>query len=270
MTAPQDKAKGTGVDVKAFWENQARIFGEDVTAVNFDRLSDDLELPVFEDLVGDGLDVADVGCGNGRNVLELAAKRSNGRFAGFDFAENMVKVAEARRQRANLTNLRFATFDATASDVPPGTEEMFDIVIAKRLLINVKGPNKHQALRNLHAMLRPGGTYIMCECFVEPLDRVNKIRNGLGLDSIPVKPFNEYLTQGFLPNVEKLFTLEKVIDFASLYYFISRVFNAFLSEGKPQYDAPINQLAARLGYMGVRPMQGYSPEYIHVLKKRSS
>lgn len=270
MTAPRDKAGNPKPDAKAFWEDQARNFGEDITAVNFDRLSDDVEIPVFDELVADGLDVADIGCGNGRNIIELAAKRPSGRFAGYDFAENMVKVAEVRRQRMNLGNLRFATHDATADDVPPGTRGSFDIVIGKRLLINIKGPAKLQALRNIHTMLREGGTYIMCECFVEPLDRVNKIREALDLERITVKPFNEYLTQGFLPDLERLFTIERVVDFASLYYFASRVFNAYLSGGKPEYNAPINQLAARLVRMGVRPMQGFSPEYIHVLRKRTA
>ena len=270
MTVSRDEAGKPGMDVKAFWEKQARDLGEDVTAVNFDRLSDDLEIPVFEELVADGLDVADFGCGNGRNITELAARRPAGQFAGYDFAENMVAVAEARRQRLNLSNLRFAVYDATSGDIPAGTREHFDIVIGKRLLINISGPAKLQALRNIHAMLREGGTYIMCECFFEPLERINAIREALDLDPIPVKPFNEYLTQSFLPEVEKLFTVEKVVDFASLYYFASRIFNAYLSGGKPVYNAPINQLAARLGHMGVRAMQGYSPEYIHVLKKPSA
>jgi hypothetical protein len=73
-----------------------------------------------------------------------------------------------------------------------------------------------------------------------------------------------------MEEVRRLFTVEQAIDRGSLYYFISRVFNAFLSEGKPDYHAPINQLAGRLVQSGVRPMTGYSPEVAYVLKKRPS
>ena len=254
--------------MKEFWEDQARKWGEDIAAVNFDPLSDDFAGLVFDDLVGDDMDVADIGCGNGRNIIDLAVKRSRGRFSGYDFAENMVKVAETRREKMNLGNVKFAVYDATADKTPAGMTNCFDVVIGKRLLINVKGPAKGQVLRNIHSMLRDGGMYIMSECFMEPLGRVNQIREALGLARITVKPFNEYLTQAFMPDVEKLFTIERTIDIDSLYYFISRIFNAYLSDGSPEYNAPINQLAARLVHLGVRPMQGFSPEYVHVLRKR--
>ena len=254
--------------VKEFWEEQARKCGEDVTAVNFDVLSDDFAGIVFDEIVADGMTVADVGCGNGRNIIELAAKRPNGRFFGYDFAETMISVAEARRERLGLSNVKFAVFDATSPRPPEGTEGAFDLVIGKRLLINIKGPAKGRVLRNVHAMLKDGGAYVMSECFVEPLARVNEIRSRLGLERIEIKSFNEYLSQAFMQDVGVWFTVERQVDIDSLYYFISRVFNAYLSNGNPDYMAPINKLAAKLVEMGVRPMQGFSPEYAHVLRKR--
>ena len=49
-------------------------------------------------------------------------------------------------QRINLSNVRFATFDATADAPPAGTAGSFDIVIGKRLLINIKGPAKRSGV----------------------------------------------------------------------------------------------------------------------------
>jgi SAM-dependent methyltransferase len=253
--------------MKEFWEQQAIEHGDNVAAVNFDPIQEDLVIELLNEIVPDGLAVADMGCGNGRALLDLAAARPNGRFAGYDFAENMVRVAETRRQTLGLGNVRFACFDATDA-LPADAVGAFDIVLGKRLLINVKGPAKRKALQNIADMLKPGGTYIMVECFDEPLQRINAIRAGLGLDRIVVRSFNEYLTASFLGEVRALFTVEQLVDRGSLYYFISRIFNAHLSGGKPDYHAPINQLAGRLVREGVHPMTGYSPEVTHVLKKR--
>jgi ubiquinone/menaquinone biosynthesis C-methylase UbiE len=253
--------------MKEFWEKQAIEHGDNVAAVNFDPIQEDLVVELLNEIVPDGMAVADMGCGNGRALIELAVARPNGRFVGYDFAENMVSVAEARRQKFGLSNVRFACFDATDA-LPSDAIGAFDIVLGKRLLINVKGPTKLKALKNIADMLKPGGTYIMVECFDEPLQRINKIRAGLGLERIVVRSFNEYLIESFIDEVRTLFTVERIVDRDSLYYFISRIFNAYLSGGKPDYHAPINQLAGRLVHEGVRPMTGYSPEVTYVLKKR--
>jgi hypothetical protein len=148
-------------------------------------------------------------------------------------------------------------------------QEAYDIVLGKRLLINIKGFAKLQALKNIYAMLKPNGAYIMIECFVEPLERINNIRSRLGLERINVRSFNEYLHASFIGDIGRYFDVEKLIDRGSLYYFISRVFNAYLSGGKPEYQAPINKLAAQLTLEGVQPMQGYAPEVTYLLKKKT-
>jgi ubiquinone/menaquinone biosynthesis C-methylase UbiE len=254
--------------MKEFWEKQALEYGEDVAAVNFDPLEDKFASALLDQLVSDGLCVADLGCGNGRTLVDLAQSRPRGTFVGYDYAENMVRVAENRRKTAALNNIHFRCFDASSQALPTDARDYFDIVIAKRLLINIKGSPKRQALKNVHDMLRPDGKFIMIECFIEPLERINEIRAGLALEQIGVRPFNEYLTRAFLKEVEVYFTVEQFLDIGSLYYFISRVFNAYLSNGKPDYFAPINQLASKLVLSGIRPMQGYAPEVTYVLKKR--
>jgi hypothetical protein len=59
------------------------------------------------------------------------------------------------------------------------------------------------------------------------------------------------------------------IDYSSLYYFISRIFDAGLSEDELAYDAPINLLAARQvkGLVSTRS-RGYAPELTYVLRRK--
>jgi ubiquinone/menaquinone biosynthesis C-methylase UbiE len=256
--------------VKDFWEEQALKFGEDVAAVNFDPIEDQFGAALLEELVPDDVSVADIGCGNGRNLIALAKARPNGNFVGYDFAENMINVAESARKRIGLTNVRFEQLDATTLTLSRDAKCAFDVVFGKRVLINIKGDPKHQAVKNIHDMLRNDGIYIMIECFIEPLTRINGIREKLLLERIYVKPFNEYLTEEFLAEIKRYFAVERFIDIGSLYYFISRVFNAYLSSGTPDYFAPINQLASKLVLSGVHPLQGYAPEVTYVLKKIGS
>jgi SAM-dependent methyltransferase len=254
---------------KDFWNEQARKYGKDVRAVNFDPVGDGLAPQQLERLVPDGAAVCDLGCGNGRALLDIAANRPNGRFVGCDFSEEMITTAKQSCVQSGLANVSFRLFDATDSEPPADLVGKFDMVLTKRLLINVKGQAKRRAAANVHAMLRSDGIYVMMECFISPLERVNDIRELVGLNRIKVKPFNEYLSDDAFNNtIVDLFDVIEVIDYKSLYYFISRVFNARLSDGEPRYDAPINLLAAQLVKDGINPMQGYSPEVTYVLRRK--
>jgi SAM-dependent methyltransferase len=257
------------VDAKIFWDEQACKYGKDPRAVNFDPINNEFVPRIIERLVPDGIAACDIGCGNGRTLLDLAANRPNGRFVGCDFSEKMIATAEQARSEAGIANVRFRVLDATVPSLSHDMEGKFDLALTKRLLINIKGHAKRRVLQNIHGMLKPGGTYILIECFAAPLARINDIRNVIGLDRIGVRPFNEYLDDDFFKEiVDDLFEEIERIDYGSLYYFISRIFNASLSEGEPAYDAPINLLAARLVKAGVNPIQGYSPEVAYVLRRK--
>ena len=256
----------TEIDSKDFWEEQGRKYGSDSKAVNFDPIGEELPARLIDEVVGDGLAVCDFGCGNGRSLLRLAESRPNGRFHGLDFSESMIEAAERSRHEGNLENLEFGVFDVTKDELPKDLLGTFDIVMTKRLIVNVRGQDKRLAVERIHALLKPGGTYLMMECFEKPLQRVNEVRALIDLEEIPVNPFNEYIPEGFMDQISDLFSIERKVDYESLYYFISRIFNAYLSDGKPSYDAPINQLAGTLLALGINPIEGFSPEVGYLLK----
>lgn len=254
--------------MKAFWEKQAVQLKEDVRAVNFDPIMDELENFFLEKLIGDNDVVCDLGCGNGRATTYLAQKKPNCLFYGIDFAGNMIMVANEQKKQLNVANVHFRQYDAAADDLLCFLDIKFDKIISKRLLINLKGEKKLKVIRNIYSILKDNGKFIMIECFNEPLSKINDIRSKLNLNKITVKYFNEYLSFDFFNKIKDYLSVDQKIDFGSLYYFISRIFNAALSEGTPDYFAPINMLAAQLIKMGINPIEQYSPEMIFVLKKR--
>lgn len=253
--------------MKPFWEEQAVQLKDGVGAVNFDPILDELENFFLEKLIGDDDVVCDLGCGNGRATIYLAQKKPNCLFYGIDFAGNMIMVANEQKKKFGVGNVHFRQYDATVDDLLSLLDIKFDKIISKRLLINLKAEKKFQAVRNIHSVLKDNGKFVMVECFTEPLVKINDIRSKLNLNEIAIRFFNEYLSFDFFNKISEFFVIEEKIDFGSLYYFISRIFNAALSEGTPNYFAPMNKLAAQLIKMGINPIEQYSPEIIFVLKK---
>lgn len=250
-----------------FWEGQAKKYGFDLKAVNFDPLEDELEFDILGGMFKKHERVCDLGCGNGRTTLGLAKRNKDSEFVGVDFIPGFIGTANKQKEAMKIANASFLVGNAGSKTLKTMFSQKFDKVITKRLLINLKGRQRSIALENIHSILKPGGLYIMVECFCKPLSRINLIRKDLGLAQIKVKEFNHYLPVDFLKDIAKRFKLEKEIDFESLYYFISRVFNAYLAKGKPDYNADINKLAVTLSKNGFGKMiQGYSPQIMYILR----
>jgi len=214
--------------------------------------------------------ICDLGCGNGLMIFKLASKLPKSIFYGIDSSEEMIKNAERTKKSLRVKNVHFYAADASQKNVRTMFNFRFDKILTKRLLINLKGDKKLMAVKNIHSMLKKNGIYLMVECFIEPLKRINFLRKKIKLEEIKIKKFNEYLTSDFCGMINgKFFRIEKEIDFGSLYYFTSRICNAYLSKGKPDYFSPINKLAAEITKIkdDREIMSSYSPERMLILKK---
>ncbi len=73
-----------------------------------------------------GIDVADVGCGQGHAINLMAKEFPNSRFVGFDFSDEGVAAGRAEAARLGLTNARFEVKDVSTLD---GSQK-FDLITA--------------------------------------------------------------------------------------------------------------------------------------------
>jgi len=113
-----------------------------------------------ESLVGkigitDGLEILDLGCGDGTTALPAA--ELGGNVLGVDIASNLVAAGNARAEARGLTNLRFQEGDA--SDLDELGDESFDLVIS--IFGAMFAPNPSVVAKEMVRVTKPGGRIVM-------------------------------------------------------------------------------------------------------------
>jgi SAM-dependent methyltransferase len=98
-----------------------------------------------------GETVADVGCGNGAYVAELARRGHTGPVLGVDLSAGMLRAARRR-----VPGARLAVADAAAVPVRDNTA---DLALAMHMLYHV--PEPPAAVRELRRITRPGGQVLV-------------------------------------------------------------------------------------------------------------
>jgi SAM-dependent methyltransferase len=147
--------QGGGVPYSAFPRFHA-VMAEDSAAV-LDATLIDVTLPLVPGLVdrlGQGIDVADVGCGSGHAVNLMAEAFPRSRFTGFDFSDAALAVAVAEAERKALANARFEKRDAARL----GETARFDFITTFDAVHDQARPDL--VLAEIAEALRPGGAYL--------------------------------------------------------------------------------------------------------------
>jgi len=102
-----------------------------------------------------GIDVADVGCGNGGQLNVMAQKFPASRFVGYDFfADESLEAGRAEARLNGLTNVRLEKKDAATLD---GSEK-FDFITTFDSIHDQARPDL--VLRGIAKSLRPKGLYL--------------------------------------------------------------------------------------------------------------
>ena len=102
-----------------------------------------------------GMQVLDLGCGDGTTALPIA--RLGADVLGVDIASNLVAAGNARAAQAGLFNLRFAEGDASNLDGIP--DASFDLVVS--IFGAMFAPRPFDVAREMVRVTRPGGRIVM-------------------------------------------------------------------------------------------------------------
>ena len=120
----------------------------------------DVVVPLVDglpDRLGEGIDVADIGCGSGHLVNVLAGAYPNSRLTGFDLSEEAISTARQEACALGLTNARFELLDVATLDVRDG----FDLITAFDTIHDQAHPGK--VLDAVARAVRPDGTFLMVD-----------------------------------------------------------------------------------------------------------
>jgi SAM-dependent methyltransferase len=105
--------------------------------------------------ITDGLEVLDLGCGDGTTALPAAKLGAN--VLGVDIARNLVEAGNARARSLGLINLRFQEGDACElSDID---DDSFDLVVS--VFGAMFAPRPFDVAGEVVRVTRPGGRVVM-------------------------------------------------------------------------------------------------------------
>jgi len=149
-------SEGGGVPYEAygrFHEVMAEDSGQSLLPVLLDQVLD--LVPGLRERLTAGIDVLDVGCGQGRALRLLARAFPNSRFTGYDLCAEPIAAARAEAQAQGLTNVTFEQRDVSTFDVV-GT---WDLITAFDAIHDQARPDL--VLAGIARALRAGGTFLM-------------------------------------------------------------------------------------------------------------
>jgi SAM-dependent methyltransferase len=102
-----------------------------------------------------GMDVLDLGCGDGTTAVPAAERGAN--VLGVDISSTLVAAARARAAAANLANLRFEEGDA--SDLESLKDDSFDLVVS--MFGAMFAPRPFDVAKEMVRVTRRGGRIVM-------------------------------------------------------------------------------------------------------------
>ena len=147
-----------------------------------------------------GLDVLDLGCGDGTTAVPEAQLGAN--VLGVDIAENLVAAGNARAKQFGLDNLRFQWGDAT--DLKDLADDSFDLVVS--IFGAMFAPRPFDVAKEVVRVTRPGGRIVMGNWIPnDPTFVAQLLRISMAYSPPPPEGFVSPMTWGIEENVLERF-----------------------------------------------------------------
>jgi len=192
-----------------------------------------------------GLDVLDLGCGDGTTAVPEAQLGAN--VLGVDIAENLVAAGNARAEQFGLANLRFQWGDAT--DLKDLGDDSFDLVVS--IFGAMFAPRPFDVAKEVVRVTRPGGRIVMGNWIPnDPTFVAQLLRVSMAYSPPPPEGFVSPMTWGIEENVLERFgaagvPAENITCERTIFLFESpRTPSEYLADFRDYYGPTMNAYAA--------------------------
>lgn len=168
-----------------------------------------------------GLDILDLGCGDGTTAIPEAKRGAN--VLGVDIAANLVAAGNAGAAAAGLANLRFEEGDA--SDLHSLANESFDLVVS--IFGAMFAPRPFDVAKEMVRVTRSGGRIVMGNWIPgDPTLIAQVLKTSAAYSPPPPEGFISPVTWGVEENVQERFAAagvpaENIVCERSTYVFRS-------------------------------------------------
>jgi SAM-dependent methyltransferase len=192
-----------------------------------------------------GLDVLDLGCGDGTTAVPEAQLGAN--VLGVDIAENLVAAGNARAEQFGLANLRFQWGDAT--DLKDLGDDSFDLVVS--IFGAMFAPRPFDVAKEVVRVTRPGGRIVMGNWIPnDPTFVAQLLRVSMAYSPPPPEGFVSPMTWGIEENVLERFgaagiPAENITCERTIFLFETpRTPSEYLADFRDYYGPTMNAYAA--------------------------
>jgi len=232
-------------DVKGFWDDRAADPSlDDAQVTHPDVWQRRLEIEMARRCLRATDRAIDVGCGAGVGTLAFAPLVRE--IVGIDASSGMIERARRAESQAPAPNARFQV--ANVLEISSDALGLFDVALTIRCLINLPDwASQKAALKRIAGVLVPGGRLVLVEGSRDGREGLNRLREAVGLERMPEVWHNRDLVEAeLLPALEEDFVLRERHALGT-YDLVARVVHPLLvAPEKPRYEAPINEVAARV------------------------
>lgn len=243
-------------EVRAHWERAAAQHGVELLATTKTSTAKRLEIDALARAFRarglherERFEVLEVGCGNGHNLLALAALFPRARLTGVDYVPAMIEAArQACASVEHGERIALHVGDVLALGRVAALRPSYDAVVTDRCLINLgDGERQQRALRALAARLAAEGWLFVLENSRRSFELQNDCRERVGLPRRTPAAFNHFLDEETLfPAVADALELVDAEDFISLHDLALYVLVPAASGGAIDYASPLVEAATRL------------------------
>ncbi len=114
-------------------------------------------MPSIPERLGRGLDVLEIGCGEGHSTNLLASEYPASRFTAYDFRPKAVEEATSKAKSLGSRNVKFERKDISKLD----ESSAYDLILAFDVIHDQAQPRA--VLKNVGNALRPDGVFLMVD-----------------------------------------------------------------------------------------------------------